>query len=373
MADIQDVPLSGRCDKDFDGLRRVFEGSIATGENLGGSVAVLIDGEPVVDLRGGWRDRKKSAEWEEDTIACVYSSGKAVLSALVMREVSEGRLDYDRPVAEIWPAFGERGKERVTLAQALSHQAGVPGFAEEKDPAIWLDWEATCAAIASEEPMWEPGTASGYHPQTFGYIAGEVLRRSSGKTYGDHLRDLGLNVHCGLSADQVARTAQMVKPPKAPDLGEITPPKKAAFLAPWSAPSGVAREAWAAAEIPASNTHANARGLAEVMQAYATGEISGKAFAGTSAREAAWEERIHGDDLVLPYRISWGAGVMRETLGAFGGAPTAIGHYGFGGSCVMADPARELSFAFVPATMSPVLVGDPRAKALLAELYRAVD
>ena len=366
------VQVEGRCEARWQGVADQLARSLEAGDDLGASACLIVDGEPVVDVWGGHQDRARTLPWTEDTIACVYSSGKAVLAGLVLREVSAGRMDYEAKLSDPWPDFAAHGKD-VTLAQALSHQSGVVGFAREVDPAIWLDWDRCCAALADEPPLWPPGTASGYGPQSFGFIVGEALRHATGKTYGEHLRALDLDVRCGLTLSEATRAAPMQKPPRAPDLGEPTPETKAAFLEPWSAPSGVSRQDWAAAEIPASNTHATARGLAEVMQGFATGRVRGEAWADEAAREASWAERVRGPDRVLPFDLSWGAGVMRETLGVFGGAPTAIGHYGFGGSVVTADPARGLSFAYVPNKMGAVLVGDPRARALLSAVYRAAD
>lgn len=365
----------GTCDPRFEGVRAAFEASLDAGDDLGGAVAVYLAGEPVVDLWGGWQDRAQTVPWTRDTLACVYSSGKAVLSALILTEVAAGRMDYDAPVTDAWPEFGAHGKN-VTLAQALSHQHGVPGFAEPREPAIWLDWDACCAAISDAEPMWQPGTASGYGPQTFGFVAGELYRRAASRRYGEALRALGDQVLCGLSDADQARASRMTKPPRAPDLGEITPETRAAFLERWSSPGGVDRRVWAAAEIPASNTHATARGLAGVMQALSTGRL-GDARISDAARGAMTAERISGPDRVLPFDLSWAAGVMRERPGGpqaplFGGSPTAVGHYGFGGSCVVADSSRELSFAYVPNRMSEHLVGDPRATTLLAALEAAL-
>ena len=372
MTAAEGSPPEGHCAPGWEGVRDRLAESLDAGDDLGASVCAMVDGEAVVDVWGGYQDRAKTLPWTRDTICCVYSSGKAVLSALVLRAVSEGALDYDAPVSRTWPDFAAHGKD-VTLAQAMSHQSGVVGFAEEVDPAIWLDWDRCCAALADEAPLWPPGTASGYGPQSFGYVVGEVLRRATGRTYGQHLRALRLGIHCGLSLSEATRAAPMAKPPRAPDLGVIDAPTRAAFLQPWSSPSGVSRKDWAAAEIPASNTHATARGLAEVMQGYAAGRVAGAAWAEEAAREAGWAERIAGPDKVLPFELSWCAGLMRETReGAFGGSPTAIGHYGFGGSCVMADPATGLSFAYVPNKMSSVLVGDPRARALLLAVRAAL-
>ncbi|GGY54224.1 serine hydrolase domain-containing protein [Parvularcula lutaonensis] len=365
--------MQGHVDGSFEGVREVLEQSIEAGENLGATVSVMIEGDTVVDLAGGFQDKAKTLPFTTDTLACVFSSGKAVCAALVMVAVSEGKLSYDQTVASLWPEFGQAGKQDITVAQVLSHQAGLAAFVEEQDPKIWLDWDATCAAIAAMEPLWEPGTASGYGPQTYGYIAGEILRRvNEGQSVGQQLRKLTRDVICGMTLSEATRAAPLVKPKQAPDLGELNEIKKAAFLKPWSAPSGVSRQEWAAAEIPASNMHANARGLAEFMQLFAFGTGLGLT-ASDEAREEAWKERIHGPDKVLPFTLSWAAGVMRETGEIFGAPPTAIGHYGFGGSCVMADPARGLSFAFVPNKQSPHLVADPRAVALIRAVYQAVS
>ncbi len=364
--------MLGTADSRFDDLKDILAASVAEGHDLGASVSVILDGEPVVDIADGFQDRAKTLPFTPETLACVFSSGKAVCAALVMAGVSDGRIDYDAAVSSVWPEFAAEGKGDLTIAQALSHQAGLSGFAEPKDPKIWLDWKATTSALAEMKPLFEPGSASGYHPQTFGYIAGEILKRTTDRGVGETLRGLSKNVICGLTLSEATRVSPLVKPKKAPDLGEITPVKKAAFLEPWSSPSGVSRQEWAAAEIPASNMHATAHGLAEIMQLFATGRIGDRLSVRDEAREQAWEERISGPDLVLPFDLSWGAGVIRENGGIFGAPPTAFGHYGFGGSCVLADPARNLSFAYVPNQQSPALVADARAVRLVRALYEAL-
>jgi CubicO group peptidase (beta-lactamase class C family) len=367
--------ISGEVASKFERVRETLARSLDSGEDLGASVALIIEGETLIDMAGGFQDKAKTLPYGPRTLTCVFSSGKAVCAALIAAAVSEGKLSYDQPVSEIWPEFAQNGKAAITVAEALSHQAGLAAFTEEKDPAIWTDWEATCAAIAAMAPLWEPGTASGYGPQTYGFIAGELLRRVNGETVGQQLKSLTSDVICGMGLSEATRVAPLVKPERAPDLGEIDEITKAAFLQPWSAPSGVSRQVWAAAEIPASNMHACAHGLAQVMQLFATGKMGDKLSVSDSVREAAWQERIHGPDKVLPFTLSWAAGVMRETHDGsiFGAPPTAIGHYGFGGSCLLADPARGLSFAYVPNQQSPHLVADPRATALVRAVYQALS
>ncbi len=362
------MDIEGPLNPRFAPIRDALAASIDRGDDLGAGVCAIVDGDVVADLRGGFRDRKRETPFG-DPLLCVYSCGKAVTGAVIMAAVEAGQLDYDAPVASVWPEFGAHGKDRVTLAEALSHQAGLSGFLKEIDPTMWIDWARMTEALAAMEPIYPPGSASGYHAQTVGFIAGEVLRRQTGKTVGAALREYGLEVYCGLTADEMAQTAPMKKPPSAPDLGRLTPLKKAVFLEKWSAPRNIDREAWMAAEIPSANIHATARGMAEVMQAFATGQINGKPVASDAVREAALRERISGQDLVLPFELSWASGVMRNRDGQLGPGAEAVGHYGFGGACVIADPTHRLSFAYVPNKMSPALIADPRAIGLLEALY----
>ena len=365
---------SGAIADHLSGVADAFAQNFENGEELGACFSAVIDGEMIVDIRGGYADRKKTQAWNEGTLACIYSTGKAVLTLLIAREVSNGRLDYDAPVAAYWPEFAANGKEEITVAQALSHQGGLCGFADEMPPADWIEWDVIVERLAAIAPLWAPGSASGYHPQTFGFIAGELLRRVTGLTVKQHIQWYQTQIFCGMGASEMARAAVMPKPPRAPDLGALTDLKYIAFLKPWSAAARVDRDLWMAAEIPASNMHADARSLARILQPFVNGGYwDGDPHLDESAIAAAFKERIRGDDLVLPFDLSWSAGVMRNTNGHFGPNPNAYGHAGFGGSCVVIDPARKLTAAYVMNKMSPYLVGDPRALNLVNALYAAID
>lgn len=371
-------PISGPAGAPFEGVRAAFAANLASGEDLGAAFAVFVDGEAVVDLVGGFSDRGRETPWTEDTLACIYSSGKAAVAMLAARAVTDGLLDYDAPVASYWPDFAANGKAAITVAEALSHQGGLCAIAEPMPPEDWLDRPKITTRLAAMAPLWPPGSASGYHPQTFGFIADEILRRATGKSIAAMLREdfaepFGLSLFCGLQKSEIARAAYMPKPPRPPDLGSLTPLKEFAFLKPWSAPGKIAREDWIAAELPASNMHAGARALAEIVQPLANrGLFRKRRILSEAAIAAALAERICGDDLVLPFRLSWSAGLMGNINGHFGPSATAFGHAGFGGSCVVIDPAHRLTAAYVMNKMSPHLVGDPRALRLIDAVYDAL-
>ena len=358
----------------FDGVGDAFAQNFAEGVELGAAFAVFHEGERVVDIHGGFADRAKETPWTEHTLACVYSTGKAIQALIVARAVSDDVLDYDAPVCDVWPAFAAQGKDAVTLAQALSHQAGLCGFPEEMAPPDWLNWELICVRLAAMAPLWPLGTAFGYHPQTVGFIGGEVLRRVLGRSIGAILRDDAVDIHCGLQPAEIDRAAFMPKPPKPPNLGELNEFTQYAFLKPWSAPSRVSREDWMAAELPGSNMHATARAIAEFVIPFANDGLNaqGDAILETRAIDAALRERIRGDDLVLPFRLSWSAGLMRNINYHFGPNENAFGHAGFGGSCVVVDPEQKLAMAYVMSKMSPHLVGDPRSVRLINAAYECL-
>lgn len=368
------VPHSaGFLEPAFSSVGDAFAANFSDDAELGASFSVMIDGEIVADVRGGHTDRKREAPWTKDTLACIYSSGKAVLALLVAHEVSNGRLDYDSPVADYWPEFSQNGKDAITVAEALSHQAGLCGFPGEMPPETWLDWEAITSRLAAMAPLWTPGTANGYHPQTFGYIAGELLQRVTMKSVGNLIAGFQQQVFCGMNASQISRVSFMPKPPKAPDLGDLNEYTKLAFLKPWSAPAKVAREDWMAAEIPASNMHADARSLATILHPFVNGgKWDGDPFLTQDAIDGALKERIRGDDLVLPFHLSWSAGLMRNINRHFGPNENAYGHAGFGGSCVVVDPDNRMTAAYVMNKMSPYLVGDPRPVRLLEAVYNCL-
>lgn len=381
MTEIPDI--QGVCPDRFGAVKDAFAANFTDApEGLDEQAArfsVCIGGETVVDLWAGVADPRSQTPFTGTTLAPVFSTGKAVMALMIATCVERGLLDYDRPVAEIWPAYGQAGKDQITLAQMMSHQDGLPGFDTEVDPAIWFDRQAVLDRLCQQAPMWPPGTASGYHPITIGYLAGEVFRLADGRTMGTALREdfalpFGLDLWIGLPLDQHDRVATLRKPVSPASLGPINDIKKAAFISRGSAPGGRGSAEWRMAEIPSANLHGTALDLARILGVLANdGVLDGKAILSPDVVEAATRERIHGPDKVLPYEISWGAGYTRNVgLGIFGPNPDAVGHCGWGGSCAFADAEHRVSGAYVMTRQSPHLIGDPRAQRLIDALYSAL-
>ena len=371
--------IHGPCPPRFAALKDAFAASfIEAPEGLnerGARVSVCAGGEVVVDLWAGWADTAQTVPYGETTLTPVFSTGKAVMALLIATCVERGLLDYEAPVARYWPAFGQAGKEAITVGQMMSHQAGLPGFDTAEDPAIWFDREATLARLCAQAPMWEPGTASGYSPIVIGYLAGELFRIVDGRTMGTALRQdfPGLDLWIGLPESEHARVAQMRKPSRAVDLGEIDAVKAAAFLDRGSAPGGRGSVEWRMIEIPSANLHGTARDLARIMGAFVDGRLDGRTLLSPETRAAATRSRVFGRDKVLPFDMGWAAGLTRNAgLEIFGPNAGAVGHCGWGGSYVLADAEAGLSMAYVMTRQSHYLIGDPRAQRLIRAVYGVV-
>jgi len=371
--------FEGLCPPRFAVVRDAFAANFAAGAELGARFALAVDGEIVVDLMGGFADRAQTVPFGPDTLTPVFSTTKAMAALMIARLVSQGRLDYGATVASLWPEFAAEGKGSLTVGQALSHQGGLCGLAGPLEPRDWLDWDGICRRLAAMAPLWPPGSASGYHPVTFGYLAGEIFRRVDGRTLGRALREdiagpLELDLWIGLPDAEHARVAEVRRPPAMPELGPMTEPKRLAFFTKWASPGGVSAADYRRAEIPAANGHATAPALARMMAILACdGRLDGRQILAPGASAVAAAQRIAGRDLVLPYDISWGAGFIRnEGLWIYGAGAQTFGHSGWGGSCAFADPQRRISGAYVMNRQSAELIADARARRLIEAAASAV-
>jgi CubicO group peptidase (beta-lactamase class C family) len=373
------MDIRGLCPDRFHRVRDVFAAHFDEGLEIGARFALAIEGEIVVDLMGGWADRGAIRLFDETTLTAVFSTTKAMAAVMIARLVDAGALAYDQPVADLWPEFAAASKNAVTVDEALSHQAGLPGFLQPMAPIDWFDWDLIAGKLAAMAPMWPPGSASGYHPVTYGYLVGEIFRRVDGRELGaalaeDLARPLGLDLWIGVPDSEHARCADVRKPPARPNLGPITEPRRVAFLEPWASPGGVSLAEWRRAAIPSVTGHATAPALARMMAILACdGWLDGRQVLSAATVREASRARIAGADLVLPYDIAWGAGLLRnEGLSIYGPGQQTVGHSGWGGSCAFADPERRISGAYVMNRQSAELIADARAVALIDAAYASI-
>jgi CubicO group peptidase (beta-lactamase class C family) len=379
------VPLGGTCKAGFEPLRELFAAKLKSGEDIGASLAVNIDGEMVADLWGGWADEARTLPWTENTITCVFSTTKAMTSLAALVLVDRGELDLDANVARYWPEFAARGKAGITVRHVLSHTSGVSGWEQPVAIDDLYDWEKSTVMLAAQAPWWEPGTASGYHALTYGHLIGEVIRRITCQRLGEFFATeiagpLGADFYIGLPPSEFHRVAKPVPwPPQRTYPADLDPngPAFKTFTGPpmdgnleWSW-----TEKWRRADIGAGNGHGNARSVARLQSVVACGdEVDAIRLLSPKTINRIFDVQSDGIDLVLGYRLKIGVGYglpWPEVLPFVPEGRVCFGA-GAGGSLVLADADRRLTFAYVMNKMAPCLIG-PSAAAILQRLYEIVN
>jgi CubicO group peptidase (beta-lactamase class C family) len=381
-----ETPIAGTCDARFSAVRTVFEENFAKRGDVGASVAITIDGEPVVDLWGGWADAARTRRWERDTIVNVYSSTKGMLALCLHMLADRGLLDLDAPVARYWPEFAQAGKESLPVRYLLTHQAGLPAVRRPVPDEAVYEWETMIHALEEQEPWWTPGTKQGYHAATFGWLNGEVLRRVTGRTFAQFFADevggpLDVDFHIAFGPELDARVADMLPPVPVPGAAGpslatwLSDPDSLAgkvFGNPPRPPAVANTRRWRAAEIPSSNGHINARSFARVYGALACGgALGGVRLLSPEAVERAAALQVRSMDEVLGMETSRSLGFMLPIpeQGDPRG-PRAFGHAGMGGSVGFADPERRMGFGYAMNQMGPAV--DTRWRELAVAAYAAL-
>ena len=378
------VEIYGSVAPGLEKVRDEFEINFAKRGEVGASVCAQVDGETVVDLWGGLADPGAGRAWERDTLVDFYSAGKPLVASLVLRLVDDGLIGLDDPVASIWPEFGTGGKASATLRHALSHRAGVPAISSPLTNEDLWSWETMTAALAATPAWFEPGSRLVYHTNTYGHLVGEIARRVTGQMPGTLLAGLaaGLaaDVHFGVRERDLGRCATVIfvsegSPANLPltdgaverseesmiSLGYFNPPGYSSF--------GVVNTTeWRRAQIPSTNGHGTAFGLA----AFYAGMLEpGRVLSGALTREAT---RVQSEDdcPVLGEPAAFGLGfVPTSQRRRFGPNPGAFGHFGTGGAVGFADPTRSVAFGYVMNHVIPRWQST-RNRALIDALYAAL-
>jgi CubicO group peptidase (beta-lactamase class C family) len=369
--------VQGFVEDRFAPVGAVFEEGLANGAEVGASVCVNVDGQTVVDLWGGYADAARTRPWQEDTIVNVYSVTKTMTTLAALLVADRGDIDLAAPVSRYWPRFATNGKELITVAQLLSHSSGLSGWAQPIATADLYDWEKVTELLAAQAPFWPPGTASGYHVLTHGYLVGELVRRVTGRTLGTVFRQeiaepLGADFHIGLPAGEDARVAEMIPPAPAtaPD-ARLTPLQTNASTNPSVDVATTRGRAWRGAEIPAANGTSNARAIATILAVLACGgAAAGRRLLSETRCRRALEVQVEGRDLILdlPLRFGLGFAVSNGMMPN----PNTLYWGGLGGSLVIVDFDARTTFAYVPNRMTDTM-SDVRGLGLAMAMWEAMD
>jgi len=361
------IEIHGHCDEKFLPLKEAFAENFKQGLEVGASLAVTVNGEFVVDLWGGYTSKAKKEFWERDTIVLVYSITKIVASLCTLILVDRGELDLDAPVAKYWQEFGQAGKEDVLVRHIFSHSAGLPAFDEVLPITALYDWNRITDMLARQKPWWKPGTESGYHGQTFGFLLGELVKRITGISIGTFLRTeitekIGADFHIGLPEeyhDRVAEPFLAEKIEKEREPGSIGARIAAQYNQ--TDPSLCISKEFRTAEIPSVNGHGNARSVALVGSILAMGgELDGIRFLSKSTLEMILEEQIYVTDhfLGVPVRYGLGFGLPSEEWPLPN--PNTLHWGGKGGSYCMMDLDTRSCIAYTMNRMIQKAEPDPR-------------
>jgi CubicO group peptidase (beta-lactamase class C family) len=363
--------IGGEFDERFVGVAEALAANIDRGVDVGASVAVVLDGEPVVDIWGGHKDVERTEPWERDTIVNVFSTTKTMTTLCALIRADRGELDFDAPVARYWPEFDQAGKGSIEVRELLGHTSGLSGWSEPLAVQELADWERCTSLLAAQAPWWEHGTMSGYHAVTQGFLIGEVVRRITGTSIGQFFSQtiaepLGADFFIGLPPAADDRVAPLI--PAAPeDLAKLRFPELGVrtLANPRIVGEVTAEEGWRRAELPAANGHGNARSVAAIQSIVACGgEAPGTRVLSEDGVAAIFRQQSDGRDLVLdlPLRFGMGYGLASETMPM---GPRTCAWGGYGGSLVVNDLDARITVAYVMNRMESGLLSDLRGASMV--------
>ncbi len=368
--------VNGTVAKGFERVRDAFAANFEKHGDIGAACCVYLHGKPVVDLWGGAKTAG-GEPYTAETLQMVASTTKGIVAIAAHLLAQEGKLDFDAPVTRYWPEFGQAGKEDMPVRWLFSHRAGLAAIDRRLTLQDVYGWDPVIDALAAQEPLWEPNTAHGYHVGTYGWLAGEVIKRVSGKSVGRFVAErlaspLDLDVFIGLPQDHFGRVAPLIAapPPEGPPdifLARLLDPTTLlhrAFVNPTLSVANFNEHAFWAAEVPAANGIATARSLARLYAA-TIGEVDGVRLLTPNTLAKATEPQSEGEDLVLGYETRYATGFQLSFPFRPMAGEGSFGHYGMGGSVGFAHSGHGFAFGYVMNQMGPSGGVDPRTKGLI--------
>jgi len=377
--------VQGHVHARFDKVAEALAEELSTGNEVGAAIAVDIDGDLVVDIWGGHADAAKTVPWAEDTIVNVWSSTKTVTSLAGLMLADRGLLDLDAPVGRYWPEFSANGKQDVAVRHLLSYTSGVAGWQEPMTTDDLFDWEKATSLLAAQAPWWQPGSASGYHALNYGFLIGELVRRTTGMSLKDFVRDeiagpLGADFQIGARPEDAERIAEVISPPPFDipfdQLPEDNPMRKT-LTNPAPEASIAHTSAWRGADLGAVNGHANARSLARMLSPISLGgKANGIELLSAPTLKRVFDVQSHGPDLVLaaPLKMGIGYGLSTPEVIPFLPADETVCFWGgWGGSMVLMNPDRRTTATYVMNKMGQGTLGNERTARYAKLIYEALS
>ncbi len=373
--------INGFCDEKFAAVYEEFENNFQHRGDVGGSFCATVEGEFVVDIWGGYANEERTKAWHKDTMVCVFSCAKLVYFIATAMLVERGLLDYQDKVSKYWPEYGQKGKKNTTIAHLLTHSAGLPGFGIQLSLEEICDWNFVIKVLEQQEPWWVPGTVTHYHADTQGFLVGEVVRRITGISLGNFIREfitnpLKADFFIGLKPNTFKRVADTLMFPPRADSAQSQ--GRAENLAPYlknrifGTPKCLPRETnsflWRTAEVPGSNGHGNARSLARISSLIANnGPVDGVQLAGPEIISRMLEPQMMMGDKML----GMGPGLNSDRW--FGpNNVDACWWGGFGGSTNWVDRTNKVSISYAMNQLNYDIIGGPRGGSLHRSFYHSL-
>jgi len=372
------MEIHGECDPQFSKVRETFEKLYQEDREIGSCFAVYKDGNPLVDLWGGFQDKDKTKPWQKDNLVTVYSTTKGVAAFCIALAMEKGLLKYEEKVSTYWPEFANNGKENITVGMLMSHQAGICS-PETRNVDDYYNQNLMSKKLAGMTPIWEPGTASGYHSMTFGWLTSELILRVTGKSLGTFFREEVGDLHeidffIGLPESEDYRVAELV--PFEIVRNENSEQQKIELTDAQKSQRNSAgtldiqnTKAWRQAEIPSANGQGNAAGLAKLYSLIVPEDNSLKLLKDDTVNQMTTMQ-IEGRDLVLAVQVRWGVGfILNKHKIIYGPIEGAFGHSGYGGSCAFGDPENKIGVSYVMNRMLDNFNADGRSIELINATY----
>jgi CubicO group peptidase (beta-lactamase class C family) len=375
------MEIHGECDPQFSKVKETFEKLHQEDREIGSCFAVYKDGKPLVDLWGGFQDKDKTKPWQKDNLVTVYSTTKGVAAFCIALAMEKGLLKYEEKVSTYWPEFANNGKEDITVGMLMSHQAGICS-PETRNVDDYYNQNLMAEKLAGMTPIWEPGTASGYHSMTFGWLTSELILRVTGKSLGTYFREEVGDQHeidffIGLPESEDHRVAELV--PFDIVRNENSEQQKIELTEAQKSQRNSAgtldihnTKAWRQAEIPSANGQGNAGGLAKFYSLIVPEDNSLKLLKDDTVNQMTTMQ-IEGRDLVLAVQVRWGVGfILNKHKVIYGPIEGAFGHSGYGGSCAFGDPENKIGVSYVMNRMLDNFNADGRSIELINATYECL-